>query len=465
MRAFASANDASASGKAGNRRRPVVRGVATEIGCLTDLASQREHVREQPRLQECLLVVLLLRDVCGCLVDHDRQPFSNCVITGTQAWNIESAICLFLLHCPETDRSRLGVPVPRGQGRAVSLICINDRLTLQWLDCCTDRRQRKSAGMNYVFQFGDVWAARGRFALGVLAHHPAFRQRDGARAAGRGVLRARQDHGAEAGTLAGRRLCRGHPQHAVPGADLPHLLRPAACRRHAQLERGGAAGDGGECRRLRHRNRARRHREHQPRPDRGRHGARPAPVAGVPLCRACSPRSSTVYPGAEQPVHPADAQLERGLDDFRAGTDGDRATTCSRAPSAASRSTSWSPGSTWCWRCCSPPRSAASIAWCSPARDCAEHACAQFGPDEALFIIAAVRWTLLLSLSGLHRRRHWRLVVALARTAPPAWLRALPLGYIQVFQGTPLLMQLFLVFFGCTCSAPASIRWPRRRSR
>jgi polar amino acid transport system permease protein len=25
-----------------------------------------------------------------------------------------------------------------------------------------------------------------------------------------------------------------------------------------------------------------------------------------------------------------------------------------------------------------------------------------------------------------------------------------PRGYIQLFQGTPLLMQLFLVFFGCT---------------
>lgn len=40
--------------------------------------------------------------------------------------------------------------------------------------------------------------------------------------------------------------------------------------------------------------------------------------------------------------------------------------------------------------------------------------------------------------------------VAIARTAPSAWLRDIAAGYIQVFQGTPLLMQLFLVFFGST---------------
>jgi polar amino acid transport system permease protein len=71
-----------------------------------------------------------------------------------------------------------------------------------------------------------------------------------------------------------------------------------------------------------------------------------------------------------------------------------------------------------------------------------------FGTDEALFILAAVRWTLLLSLLAFAGGGIAGLLVALARTAPSAWLRRAATGYIQLFQGTPLLMQLFLVFFG-----------------
>jgi polar amino acid transport system permease protein len=38
--------------------------------------------------------------------------------------------------------------------------------------------------------------------------------------------------------------------------------------------------------------------------------------------------------------------------------------------------------------------------------------------------------------------------ILLARVADRTWIRRLAEGYIGVFQGTPLLMQLFLVFFG-----------------
>ena len=71
-----------------------------------------------------------------------------------------------------------------------------------------------------------------------------------------------------------------------------------------------------------------------------------------------------------------------------------------------------------------------------------------FGINEAVFFVMAVRWTLLLSLLAFTGGGIGGLLVALARTAPPAWLRRVAGGYIQVFQGTPLLMQLFLVFFG-----------------
>ena len=74
----------------------------------------------------------------------------------------------------------------------------------------------------------------------------------------------------------------------------------------------------------------------------------------------------------------------------------------------------------------------------------------QFGPAEAWFIIAAVRWTLLLSAIAFVGGGIAGMGMALARTAPSAWLRDIAAGYIQIFQGTPLLMQLFLVFFGST---------------
>jgi len=76
-----------------------------------------------------------------------------------------------------------------------------------------------------------------------------------------------------------------------------------------------------------------------------------------------------------------------------------------------------------------------------------------FGPNEALFIVEAVRWTLLLSAIAFAGGGLGGLIVALARTAPLAGLRGIAAGYIQVFQGTPLLMQLFLVFFGANLFA------------
>jgi polar amino acid transport system permease protein len=69
------------------------------------------------------------------------------------------------------------------------------------------------------------------------------------------------------------------------------------------------------------------------------------------------------------------------------------------------------------------------------------------GPNEILFILAAVRWTLLLSLVAFIGGAIGGALVALARTSEIKWLRLAANGYIKVFQGTPLLMQLFLAFF------------------
>lgn len=71
-----------------------------------------------------------------------------------------------------------------------------------------------------------------------------------------------------------------------------------------------------------------------------------------------------------------------------------------------------------------------------------------FGINEFWFIVIAVQWTLALSAVAFAGGALGGLAVALARVSPAAPLRYAALGFIRLFQGTPLLMQLFLVFFG-----------------
>src|SRR4051812_39943888 len=66
---------------------------------------------------------------------------------------------------------------------------------------------------------------------------------------------------------------------------------------------------------------------------------------------------------------------------------------------------------------------------------------------DVLFILLAARWTLLLSLVAFLGGAVGGALVALARPGEIRFLRWLAIGYIKIFQGTPLLMQLFLAFF------------------
>jgi polar amino acid transport system permease protein len=63
-------------------------------------------------------------------------------------------------------------------------------------------------------------------------------------------------------------------------------------------------------------------------------------------------------------------------------------------------------------------------------------------------LLVGMQWTLLLSLVAFACGGLAGLLVLLARISPLQPLRILARGYIELFQGTPLLMQLFMVFFG-----------------
>ena len=71
-----------------------------------------------------------------------------------------------------------------------------------------------------------------------------------------------------------------------------------------------------------------------------------------------------------------------------------------------------------------------------------------FGFPEFLFILEAAKWTVALSLIAFIGGAIGGLAIALSRTSDKPLLRVLSGGFIQIFQDTPLLLQLFLVFFG-----------------
>jgi polar amino acid transport system permease protein len=71
-----------------------------------------------------------------------------------------------------------------------------------------------------------------------------------------------------------------------------------------------------------------------------------------------------------------------------------------------------------------------------------------FGPNELMFLIMATRWTILLALIAFAGGGMIGLIVAALRVAPLPPLRWLAAGYIQFFMGTPILIQLFMAYYG-----------------
>lgn len=70
------------------------------------------------------------------------------------------------------------------------------------------------------------------------------------------------------------------------------------------------------------------------------------------------------------------------------------------------------------------------------------------GFGEFLFLLKGLQWTLALSAIGFVCGGLAGLAVALARTSRSGIVAHITAGYISLFQGTPLLMQLFVVYYG-----------------
>ena len=72
----------------------------------------------------------------------------------------------------------------------------------------------------------------------------------------------------------------------------------------------------------------------------------------------------------------------------------------------------------------------------------------EFAGADIVYLIAAARWTLLLALAATVGGGFLGIVVAVLRVVPLKPLNWLAIGYINLIQGTPLLGQLFVFFFG-----------------
>lgn len=70
------------------------------------------------------------------------------------------------------------------------------------------------------------------------------------------------------------------------------------------------------------------------------------------------------------------------------------------------------------------------------------------GVLELTYLLQGLLWTLLLAAIGFAGGIAFGVVVALMRVSDSPWLRIPAIGWIGLFQGTPLLMQLFVAYFG-----------------
>ena len=74
-------------------------------------------------------------------------------------------------------------------------------------------------------------------------------------------------------------------------------------------------------------------------------------------------------------------------------------------------------------------------------------------------LLLAARWTIVLSLIAFVGGGFVGVALLIARTTHSRSLQYAVALYVQVFQGTPLLMQLFLAYFGMAILGVETSAW------
>ena len=72
----------------------------------------------------------------------------------------------------------------------------------------------------------------------------------------------------------------------------------------------------------------------------------------------------------------------------------------------------------------------------------------EFGAIDVLFLVGSIRWTVLLTLAAFAGGALIGLLISVMRVSNVLVLQAIAVCFIQIIQGTPLLVLLFVFFFG-----------------
>jgi len=83
----------------------------------------------------------------------------------------------------------------------------------------------------------------------------------------------------------------------------------------------------------------------------------------------------------------------------------------------------------------------------------------EFSLSEVWFLLLALRWTVLLTLVAFVGGTVGGSAIAILRVARSPALRGAATIYIKVLQGTPLLLQLYLVYFGAPLLGLSANAW------
>ena len=83
----------------------------------------------------------------------------------------------------------------------------------------------------------------------------------------------------------------------------------------------------------------------------------------------------------------------------------------------------------------------------------------EFGTGDIVYLVFAARWTLALTALAFAGGAIVGLTLAVLRISPLAPLRFLASLYIQIVQGTPLLVWLFLFYFGLSIAGLPVNAW------
>jgi polar amino acid transport system permease protein len=83
----------------------------------------------------------------------------------------------------------------------------------------------------------------------------------------------------------------------------------------------------------------------------------------------------------------------------------------------------------------------------------------EFGFSEVWLLLLALRWTVLLTLMAFAGGSIGGAIIAVLRVSPFAAMRIVAAAYIKILQGLPLLILLFLVFFGSNIMGIRTDAW------